>query len=88
MEAINTTEQCGALATAQSGSVVSAILARRSDARRVRVSRDVSGSPPHLGYGVQETWVGFYPQSVEKALAFLDGKPVRVTNPEALDKRA
>jgi phosphoglycerate dehydrogenase-like enzyme len=43
---------------------------------------------PHLGYGVQETWVGFYPQSVENALAFLDGKPVRVTNPEALAKRA
>ena len=42
---------------------------------------------PHLGYGVQETWEGFYPQSVENALAFLDGKPVRVTNPEALAKR-
>jgi phosphoglycerate dehydrogenase-like enzyme len=42
---------------------------------------------PHLGYGVQETWQGFYPQSLENALAFLDGKPVRVTNPEALAKR-
>jgi hypothetical protein len=42
---------------------------------------------PHLGYGVHETWQGFYPQSVENALAFLDGKPVRVTNPEALAKR-
>ena len=41
---------------------------------------------PHLGYGVQETWQGFYPQSLENALAFLDGKPVRVTNPEALAK--
>jgi phosphoglycerate dehydrogenase-like enzyme len=41
---------------------------------------------PHLGYGVQETWVSFYPQSVENALAFLDGKPVRVTNPEALGR--
>lgn len=41
---------------------------------------------PHLGYCVQETWQGFYPQSVENALAFLDGKPVRVTNPEALGK--
>ncbi len=39
---------------------------------------------PHLGYGVKETWDVFYPQSVENALAFLDGKPVRVTNPEAL----
>ena len=39
---------------------------------------------PHLGYGVRETWDVFYPQSVENALAFLDGKPVRVLNPEAL----
>jgi len=41
---------------------------------------------PHLGYCVRETWEQFYPQSVENALAFLDGKPVRVTNPEALQK--
>jgi phosphoglycerate dehydrogenase-like enzyme len=42
---------------------------------------------PHLGYCVQETWQQFYPQSIENALAFLDGKPVRVTNPEALGTR-
>ena len=41
---------------------------------------------PHLGYCVQETWDQFYPQSIENALAFLDGNPVRVTNPEALQK--
>jgi phosphoglycerate dehydrogenase-like enzyme len=41
---------------------------------------------PHLGYGVKETWDSFYPQSLENALAFLDGKPVRVVNPEALAK--
>ena len=39
---------------------------------------------PHLGYGVQETWEEYYPQSVENALAFLDGKPVRVVNREVL----
>ncbi len=39
---------------------------------------------PHLGYGVAETWRHFYPQSVENALAFLNGKPVRVVNPEVL----
>ena len=39
---------------------------------------------PHLGYGVQETWTEFYRQSVENAIAFLDGKPVRVMNPEVL----
>ncbi|MBS0562525.1 MAG: D-2-hydroxyacid dehydrogenase family protein [Proteobacteria bacterium] len=39
---------------------------------------------PHLGYGVREVWAQFYPESVENALAFLDGKPVRVMNPEVL----
>ena len=39
---------------------------------------------PHIGYGVEETWQEYYPQSVENALAFLDGKPVRVVNPEVL----
>lgn len=39
---------------------------------------------PHLGYCVKETWDQFYPQMVENALAFLDGKPVRVFNPEVL----
>ena len=41
---------------------------------------------PHLGYGVREVWAQFYPQSVENALAFLDGKPVRVANPEVLER--
>ena len=35
---------------------------------------------PHLGYGVAETWAQFYPQSIENAEAFLDGKPMRVLN--------
>jgi phosphoglycerate dehydrogenase-like enzyme len=39
---------------------------------------------PHLGYCVRETWDQFYPQSIENALAFLDGRPVRVVNPEVL----
>ncbi len=39
---------------------------------------------PHLGYCVKETWDSFYPQMIENAVGFLDGKPVRVTNPEAL----
>jgi phosphoglycerate dehydrogenase-like enzyme len=41
---------------------------------------------PHLGYCVKETWDGFYPQMIENALAFMDGNPVRVTNPEALKR--
>jgi phosphoglycerate dehydrogenase-like enzyme len=39
---------------------------------------------PHLGYCVKETWDSFYPQMIENALAFLDGKPVRVVNREVL----
>ncbi len=39
---------------------------------------------PHLGYGVAETWAQFYPQSIANALAFLDGAPVRVLNPEVI----
>jgi phosphoglycerate dehydrogenase-like enzyme len=38
---------------------------------------------PHLAYGVRETWTEFYQQSMENALAFLEGKPMRATNPEA-----
>ncbi len=39
---------------------------------------------PHLGYCVRETWDQFYPQMIENTLAFLDGRPIRVTNPEVL----
>ncbi len=42
---------------------------------------------PHLGYGVAEVWAQFYPQSIENALAFLDGKPIRVMNPDVLAGR-
>jgi phosphoglycerate dehydrogenase-like enzyme len=42
---------------------------------------------PHLGYCVQEVWENFYPEHVENALAFLDGKPIRVSNPEVLGTR-
>ena len=33
---------------------------------------------PHIGYGVRETWADFYGQSVENAVAFLEGRAVRV----------
>ena len=42
---------------------------------------------PHLGYVVEETMRHFYRQSVENALAFLDGHPVRVLNPDVLSPR-
>jgi phosphoglycerate dehydrogenase-like enzyme len=39
---------------------------------------------PHLGYCVTETLRHFHAQSIENALAFLDGKPIRCVNPEVL----
>ena len=33
---------------------------------------------PHLGYSVREVYAEYFQQSVENALAFLDGKPIRV----------
>lgn len=38
---------------------------------------------PHVGYGAREVFETFYRQSVENILAFLDGHPIRMLNPEA-----
>ena len=38
---------------------------------------------PHLGYSADEVYAEYYPQSVENALAFLDGKPIRVLQTSA-----
>src|SRR4029453_12842044 len=37
---------------------------------------------PHLGYCTHEVYAQFHRESVENTLAFLDGKPKRVLNPE------
>ena len=39
---------------------------------------------PHQGYCTRDVYVQFYQESIENVLAFLDGKPTRVLNPEAL----
>ena len=39
---------------------------------------------PHLGYVTEETYVAFYSDTLESIAAWLDGKPVRVINPEVL----
>ena len=39
---------------------------------------------PHLGYCTREVYSQFYRESIANVLAFLDGKPTRVLNPEAL----
>jgi D-3-phosphoglycerate dehydrogenase len=41
---------------------------------------------PHLGYVSEEGYRTYYGETVENILAFLDGKPVRVLNPEALGR--
>jgi phosphoglycerate dehydrogenase-like enzyme len=38
---------------------------------------------PHLGYSVIEVYREYYRQGVENALAFLDGHPIRVLQPDA-----
>ena len=42
---------------------------------------------PHLGYCSSEVYAQFYRESIENVLAFLDGKPLRVLNPQALRQR-
>ena len=39
---------------------------------------------PHLGYGSSEVYGQFYRESIDNVLAFLQGKPAHVLNPEAL----
>jgi phosphoglycerate dehydrogenase-like enzyme len=38
---------------------------------------------PHLGYVVEESYRAFYGDIVEAVTAWLDGKPIRMSNPEA-----
>jgi D-3-phosphoglycerate dehydrogenase len=41
---------------------------------------------PHLGYVVEESYRAFYGDIVEAVRAWLDGKPIRMLNPEVLAK--
>ncbi|HEX4098281.1 MAG TPA: NAD(P)-dependent oxidoreductase, partial [Caulobacteraceae bacterium] len=43
---------------------------------------------PHLGYVTRETLHAFYSDSIEAVEAFLDGAPIRIANPEALERGA
>ena len=43
---------------------------------------------PHLGYTIEERLRLFHGKTVESIEAFVGGAPVRVVNPEVLDKRA
>jgi phosphoglycerate dehydrogenase-like enzyme len=39
---------------------------------------------PHLGYVTHETLIAFYTDTLEAVVAFADGAPIRVANPDAL----
>lgn len=39
---------------------------------------------PHLGYATQENYREYYTKTVENIVAYLDGRPIRVLNPEVL----
>ncbi len=39
---------------------------------------------PHLGYVTRETLRAFYTDTLEAVAAFVDGKPIRIANPDAL----
>lgn len=39
---------------------------------------------PHLGFATREIFAQFYTEAIENILAFLDGAPIRMLNPEAL----
>jgi phosphoglycerate dehydrogenase-like enzyme len=41
---------------------------------------------PHLGYSAEPVFRQFYGESAENILAFLDGQPIRMVNPEAVAK--
>ena len=43
---------------------------------------------PHLGYVVEDNYRVIYGEAAEDVRAFLDGEPVRVLNPEVLEKTA
>lgn len=42
---------------------------------------------PHLGYVTHEVYRGFYSQTLENILAYLNGEPKRVLNPEVWERR-
>lgn len=42
---------------------------------------------PHQGYATREIYQQFYRESIENVLAYLDGKPTRMLNPEAWQGR-
>jgi phosphoglycerate dehydrogenase-like enzyme len=53
---------------------------------RLRLLPNVTLSP-HLGYVTREMLGAFYSDSVESVVAWLDGAPIRIANPEVMQRR-
>ena len=69
------------LAAVQSGRITAALDVYHQEP--LPAGHPLTGAPnavltPHFGYGVVEVFHEYYTQCVENALAFLDGKPIRV----------
>lgn len=56
------------------------------DDHRLRLLPNVTLSP-HLGYVTREMLGAFYSDTVESVVAWLDGEPIRIANPEVLQRR-
>lgn len=56
------------------------------DDHRLRLLPNVTLSP-HLGYVTREMLGAFYSDTVESVVAWLDGTPIRIANPEVLQRR-
>jgi phosphoglycerate dehydrogenase-like enzyme len=41
---------------------------------------------PHIGYVTEEVYAEFYGTTLENVLAYLDGAPQRVLNPDVLER--
>ena len=42
---------------------------------------------PHLGYVERDSYESYYDAAVEQIIAYAEGKPTNVVNPEALGKK-
>ena len=42
---------------------------------------------PHLGYVTRERYESFYEATINHVLAFAEGKPIHVANPEVLERK-
>lgn len=84
-------DEASLLATLQAGSIAGAGLDVYDTEplpkdHRLRLLPNVTLSP-HLGYVTREMLGAFYSDTVESVVAWLDGAPIRIANPEVMRRR-